>query len=200
MVEKLRPLLKRETDTNRIFTLLDHDHCLTKEAEAIPDTAAGLAEAKEIVHRLEETLHPRMPAAGLAAPQIGISKQVFIFSWDRSPQHLEAAINPSFQALNEEKNFGWEGCFSVPLALANVPRYQTILATYINPHNERVTYKLQGFAARVFQHEYDHLKGIENIHRADAKVKEFATPEELLTFIQEVKKGDVVNYIDPEKQ
>ncbi len=62
-------------EKNRIFTLLDHDHCLTKEAEAIPDTAAGLIEAREIIRRLEETLRPRMPAAGLAAPQIGISKE-----------------------------------------------------------------------------------------------------------------------------
>lgn len=181
---------------------LDQDltHCLTKEAEAIPDTATGLAEAREIVGRLEETLRPRMPAAGLAAPQIGISKQVFIFSWDRSPKHLEAAINPSFQALSEEKTFGWEGCFSVPLALANVPRYQAILATYTTPDNERVTYKLQGFAARVFQHEWDHLQGIQNIHRPDVDVKEFATSEEIMTFIQEVKKGDAAHYIEPEKQ
>ena len=178
----------------------DPNHCLTKEAEAIPDTAAGLAEAREIIRRLEETLRPRMPAAGLAAPQIGISKQVFIFSWDRSPEHLEAAINPSFQALNEEKIFGWEGCFSVPLALARIPRYQTILATYINRDGKEVTYKLQDFAARVFQHEYDHLQGIENIHRPDADVKEFATSEERMAFIQEIKKSDVANYTQPEKQ
>jgi peptide deformylase len=187
-------------DTMRIFTLGDPDHCLTKETEVIADTPAGLQEAREIVRRLEETLRPRMPAAGLAAPQIGISKQAFIFSWDRSLQHLEAAINPSFQALDEEKNFGWEGCFSVPFALANVPRYQTILATYTNRDGKRVTCKLQGFAARVFQHEYDHLQGIENIQRPDAKVREFKTRDDLMTFLKEVKKGDVVNYIKPEKR
>lgn len=187
-------------EKNRIFTLLDHDHCLTKEAEVIPNTAAGLAEAEEIVRCLEDALNPRMPAAGLAAPQIGISKTVFIFSWDRSLEHLEAAINPSFQALNEEKTFGWEGCFSVPLALAYVPRYQTIFATYTNAENERVTYKLQGFAARVFQHECDHLEGIENIHRPDADVKEFATSEEMMAFIQGVKKSDAINYLKPERQ
>lgn len=181
---------------------LDQDptRCLTKEAEAIPDTAAGHAEAREIIRRLEDALRPRMPAAGLAAPQIGISKQVFMFSWDRSPKHLEAAINPTFEAFDQEKRFGWEGCFSVPLALAKVPRYQTILATYTNSESKSVTYKLQGFAARVFQHEYDHLQGIENIHRPDADVKKFTTQEDLMLFIQEVKKGDIINYIEPEKQ
>lgn len=181
---------------------LDQDptHCLTKEAEAIPATAAGLVEAREIVRRLEETLRLRMPAAGLAAPQIGLSKAVFIFSWDRSPDHLEAVINPSFQALNEEKTFGWEGCFSVPFALANVPRYQTILATYMNRDGKRVIYKLQGFAARVFQHEYDHLQGIGNIHRPDANVKELPTSEGMMAFIQEIKKDDAAHYIEPEEQ
>ncbi len=181
---------------------LDQDptHCLTSGTEAIPDTAAGLIEAREIVRRLEETLRPRMPAAGLAAPQIGISKAVFIFSWDRSAEHLDTAINPSFQALGEEKIFGWEGCFSVPFALAYVPRFNAIVATYTNLENKRITYKLQGFAARVFQHEYDHLQGIENIHRPDANVKRFTTPEEMMRFIQDIRKSDAVNYIKPEKQ
>jgi peptide deformylase len=189
-----------ENKIKMIFTLDDHGHCLTKKAGAIANTLSGFLEAKEIIKDLEDALRPRMPAAGLAAPQIGISKTVFIFSWDRSLKHLEAAINPIFHPQDVEKNSGWEGCFSVPLALAYVPRYQTIIATYTNSDNERVTYKLQGFAARVFQHEYDHLQGIENIHRPDADVKKFATPEEMMAFIQDVKKSDTVNYISPERQ
>lgn len=189
-----------ENKTNTIFTLDDHNHCLTKKAEAIATTLSGFLEAKAIIEDLQETLHPHMPAAGLAAPQIGISKTVFIFSWDRSLKRLEAAINPIFHPQGAEKKSGWEGCFSVPLALAYVPRYQTILATYTNSDNERVTYKLQGFAARVFQHECDHLEGIENIHRPDADVKRFTTQEEMMAFIQEVKKKDTINYITPERQ
>jgi len=189
-----------ENKAKTILTLDDHNHCLTQKAKAIANTLSGFAEAQEIIKDLKSALYPHMPAAGLAAPQIGILKTVFIFSWDRSPEHLEAAMNPIFYPLGIEKNSGWEGCFSVPLALAYVPRYQNIFATYTNIDNERVTYKLQGFAARVFQHECDHLQGVENIHRSDAEVKEFTTLEEMVAFIEDIKKGDAVNYIKPEFQ
>lgn len=187
-----------ENKVKTILTLDDHDHCLTQKTEAVENTFSGFLEAKEIIKDLKNTLSPYMPAAGLAAPQIGILKTIFIFSWNRLPEHLEGVINPIFYPLGTEKNSGWEGCFSVPLALAYVPRYQNILATYTNIDDERVTYKLQGFAARVFQHECDHLQGIENIHRSDAEVKEFTTLEEMMAFIQDVKKDDAVNYIKPE--
>jgi len=95
-------------------------------------------------------------------------------------------------------SLGWEGCFSVPLALAEVPRHQTILATYTNLQGQPVTSILRGFAARVFQHEFDHLQGIENVQKMDAKIKNFTTQNELVEFITEVKRGDVVNYIKPE--
>jgi peptide deformylase len=172
--------------------------CLTTKAGIIPNTAEGRAKAIETIHYLEDALQPRMPAAGLAAPQINISERVFIFSWNRAPEHLEAVINPSFEPLDEEISLGWEGCFSVPLTLAHVPRHQNILATYTNRTGQQVKYILRGFAARVFQHESDHLDGLENIHRQDAQVKNFATLEELATFITEVKRGDAVNYIKPE--
>jgi peptide deformylase len=140
-----------------------------------------------------------MPAAGLAAPQIGISKRVMIFSWDRSREHLHGAINPSFQPIDNQQNFGWEGCFSVPLMLAHVPRYQNIKATYMTVDGQIEAYILSGFAARVYQHECDHLDGIENIHKADAQTRKFDSHEEVISFITEVKKGDQAHYIQPRK-
>ena len=184
---------------HKILDIVTLPHpCLTTKAKPIPNTLEGLQEAKEIIAKLTDTLRSRMPAAGLAAPQIGISAYVFIFSWDRTDTHLEAAINPSFEPIDTEMNLGWEGCFSVPLALAQVPRYQTILATYTNLQGQQVKYILRGFAARVFQHEFDHLEGIENIHKENAKIKNFTTHEKLVEFITEVKRSDVVNYIKPE--
>lgn len=140
-----------------------------------------------------------MPAAGLAAPQIGISKRVMIFSWDRSLKHLIGAINPSFQPLDDQMNFGWKGCFSVPLILAQVPRYHNIMTAYMTADGQQVTFILSGFAARVFQHECDHLDGIENIHKADAQIHKFNNDQELIAFITEVKKGDKAHYIQPQK-
>lgn len=151
---------------------------------------------------LKNTLKPLLPAAGLAAPQIGINQRVFLFSWDRSEEHQIAAINPSFTPLDQEKKLGWEGCFSIilgngPYQLANVPRYKKIKASYWNVNGQLTHLVLESFAARVFQHEYDHLEGIENIHRQDAEIKTFESREKLLAFMNEVKTQDKTNYIPP---
>ncbi len=159
--------------------------------------------AREIAQQLFVALQPFFPAAGLAAPQIGISKSVFIFSFDRDEKNLEVVINPSFEPIGDTKVEGWEGCFSAMLAdgsskLAKISRYERIRVQYLNLEGERQEKTLEGFASKVFQHEYDHLQGIENINRQDATVKEFSTKEEMLDFLQQVKKEDSLNYKKPD--
>ncbi len=153
--------------------------------------------AKEIAEKLFAALQPLLPAAGLAAPQIGISKSVFIFSFDRDPKNFEVVINPQFVPMSDEVIEGWESCFSVLLQMAKVPRYQTIKATFLNLNGEKVEKVLEGFAAKVFQHEYDHLQGVENIDRKDSLVKSFESREELIAYLQEVKKEDSTRYVKP---
>lgn len=155
---------------------------------------------QEIGDNLILALKPYMPAAGLAAPQIGVSKSVFIYSYDRSPENLELVVNPSFSPIGDHKVEGWEGCLSVILTvwqLAKVPRYEKIRVSYLNRNGEKVEKVLEGFAARVFQHEYDHLQGIVNIEREDAIIKEFDTKEDLHNFVQDVKKADSAHYKNP---
>lgn len=176
-------------------------HILKTKTEDIQIDELSLAQ--EIIDQLFSALKPYLPAAGLAAPQIGISKSVFIFSFDRDPNHLEGVINPSFSPVGDAKIEGWEGCFSIMLSngiwkLAKVPRYEKIQVQYLNVKGEKVEKLLEGFAAKVFQHECDHLQGIENIHREDAIVKDFPTKEEMLKFMQEVKKEDSLRYKKPE--
>lgn len=175
-------------------------HVLKMKTEEIQVDELPLA--KEIVKKLLGALQPYLPAAGLAAPQIGISKSVFIFSFDRDPNNLEGVINPCFTPIGESKIEGWEGCFSVMLSdgtwkLAKIPRYEEIRVQYINIEGERVEKILKGFGAKVFQHEYDHLQGIENIDRSDAIVKEFSSKEEAISFMQQVKKEDSLHYKKP---
>jgi peptide deformylase len=158
--------------------------------------------AREIAEKLFQALNPYLPAAGLAAPQIGISKSIFIYSYDRDPKNFEIVINPSFIPIGNEKIEGWEGCFSVILSdgiwkLAKIPRYEKIKAMYTNQNGEKVEKLLEGFASKVFQHEYDHLQGIESIERKDAIIKEFSTKNELLNFLQMVKKEDSARYKNP---
>lgn len=173
---------------------------LKRKTEAIePDE---LQMALEIGDKLFQALKPHLPAAGLAAPQIGISKSVFLYSYDRNPENLELVINPTFSPIGDHKIEGWEGCFSVILSdsiwqLAKVPRYEKIHVSYLNRNGEKIEKMLDGFAAKVFQHEYDHLQGIENIERSDAYIKEFDSRENLLAFLKNVKKEDSVHYKKP---
>lgn len=180
------------------------DHPLKKvlhqKTEEIKDDEWTLAQ--EIAEKLFFALKPYFPAAGLAAPQIGISKSIFIFSYDRDPDHLEAVINPTFIPLTGAQVSGWEACFSILLSdgiwkLAKIPRYETIKVSYFNLNGEKVEKILEGFAAKVFQHEYDHLQGITTIDRKDALIKTFESKEELLAYLQAVKKEDAIRYKKP---
>lgn len=175
-------------------------HVLKAKTEDIQTDELALA--KEIANKLFSALRPYFPAAGLAAPQIGISKSVFIFSFDRDPNNLEVVINPYFTPIVVTKIEGWEGCFSAILSdgtckIAKIPRHETIKVQYLNINGEKVEKLLEGFAAKVFQHEYDHLLGIENIDREDAVVADFTTREEMQHFMQQVKKEDSFRYKKP---
>lgn len=188
------------TEPMKIVTLgSSNADVLKTKAEAFQNTKEDLSKAKEIADKLFATLKPLMPAAGLAAPQIGISKAIFIYTYDRTPEHLEVAINPTFTPANEETVVEWEGCFSDVLSngaqeLAKIPRYKKIHATYLNLKGETISKDLEGFGAKVFQHEYDHLQGLINTERPNAIVKVFDNQEELNAFMKKVKEEDAKSY------
>jgi peptide deformylase len=103
---------------------------------------------------------------GLAAPQIYEPWRIIIIASRPTPRYphapeMEATImiNPSFHALSEAKEKDWEGCLSIPGIRAQVPRYKQIAVDYTNLQSETVKQHYDGFVARVFQHEYDHLNG-----------------------------------------
>lgn len=174
-------------------------HILHQKAIDISSDEFSLAE--EIADKLIRALTPLMPAAGLAAPQLGINRSVFIYSYDRNPRHLEVVINPTFQPISNEQIIGWEACFSVVYEgnwmLAQVPRYEKIQVKFFNLKGEKIKRVLDGFAAKVFQHEYDHLQGVECINHPQAVVKNFSSKGEMDSFLQAVKKEDAQRYIKP---
>lgn len=106
-------------------------------------------------------------AAGMAANQWGIRKRIFIFTPQGSDDahSMEVMINPSYVPLHKDNetqfslSAAYEGCFSVPLATGIVNRFETIAAVYFNPAGERIERVMEGWEARVFQHETDHLDG-----------------------------------------
>jgi peptide deformylase len=106
-------------------------------------------------------------AAGMAANQWGIKKRVFIFTPEGSEEgkKLEIMINPSYvphiqpNEIEPKLVAAYEGCFSIPLTVGTVNRYEAIIATYYTPAGEKIDRVMEGWEARVFQHETDHLNG-----------------------------------------
>jgi peptide deformylase len=109
--------------------------------------------------------------AGLAAPQIGVSLRVVIFGTDdpaaRNPRYPDqdpvprtVLINPVLTALSDEMEEGWEGCLSVPGLRAVVPRYRRLQYAGLDAQGKTIDRVVEGFHARVVQHECDHLDGI----------------------------------------
>jgi peptide deformylase len=193
---KALPIITVRNDSNKLLT--------TKTTAVNIDSEQEMAVAKEIIQALKDTLRPLLPAAGLAATQIGYSKSIFIFSWDRTEANLQVAINPTYTPIGDVKESRWEGCFSTilgcsPIAIAYVPRYVKIKAEYYNEEGKKITQILTNFAAKVFQHEYDHLQGYVNTQLDNIETKSFNTQGEMISFMGKVKKHDQTHYIAPEE-
>jgi peptide deformylase len=122
------------------------------------------------LHALLTDMHETMEAlngAGLAAPQIGVSLQVVIFGVSRNPRYPQAEpvpytvlINPTLEPLSDEMEEGWEGCLSVPGMRGLVPRYVRLRYRGYDQYGQPIDRSVEGFHARVVQHEVDHLNGI----------------------------------------
>ncbi len=105
--------------------------------------------------------------AGLAAPQIGIDLQVVIFGSDEfNPRYPDAPVvprtvllNPVITPLGTDEEDGWEGCLSVPGLRGLVPRFSHIRYTGFDQYGGPIDRTVDGFHARVVQHECDHLIG-----------------------------------------
>jgi peptide deformylase len=105
--------------------------------------------------------------AGLAAPQIGVDLQLVIFgSNDRNPRYPDrpvvpptVLINPVITPIGDAEEEDWEGCLSVPGLRGVVPRWAHIRYTGFDQYGDVIDRTVQGFHARVVQHECDHLWG-----------------------------------------
>ena len=105
--------------------------------------------------------------AGLAAPQIGVSRRVVIFEVQSNPRYPEAEavprtilINPVLEPLGDEMEDGWEGCLSVPGLRGLVSRHKKLRYTGFDENGQPIDRTVSDFHARVVQHECDHLDGI----------------------------------------
>lgn len=124
----------------------------------------------DALHLLVTDLLDTMRAAhgaGLAAPQIGVDLQVVIFGSDeRNPRYPDrplvprtVLVNPTITPLGQDEESDWEGCLSVPGLRGVVPRWARIRYTGWDAFGDPIDRRVDGFHARVVQHECDHLWG-----------------------------------------
>ena len=124
------------------------------------------AELRELLADMRDTM-AHQNGAGLAAPQIGAGLRVVIFGVKANPRYPQAEdvpdtvlINPVIEPLGPEMVEDWEGCLSVPGMRGWVPRHERIRYSGFDEKGARFERTVQGFHARVVQHECDHLDGI----------------------------------------
>jgi len=140
------------------------DPLLFRVAE--PVMAFGTPELQTLIADMFDTM-AALNGAGLAAPQIGISKRVVIFGIEHNPRYPDAEpvpttvlINPEIEFLTDDREDGWEGCLSVPGMRGLVGRYTRLRYRGFDAEGIPIDREASGFHARVVQHECDHLDGI----------------------------------------
>jgi peptide deformylase len=134
---------------------------LRKKAQKVNDFGSEL---QELIDDMITTLHT-YSGAGLAAPQVNENKQVILVEYGSDenediPPVLYVAVNPKITRFSKELVTGAEGCLSIPGLMGEVERAQEILVDAQDRHGETLKLKLNGWTARIFQHEIDHLNGI----------------------------------------
>lgn len=140
------------------------DPRLLRVAEPIHDF--DTAALHQLIADMFETMRA-VNGAGLAAPQIGVNLQLVIFGFSQNARYPNAPevpetvlINPQITPLGDEQEEGWEGCLSVPGLRGMVPRWRRLRYTGFDQFGQVIDREVEGFHARVVQHECDHLQGI----------------------------------------
>ena len=123
-------------------------------------------ELRKLIADMRDTMDA-YDGAGLAAPQIGVNLRVMIFGVESNPRYPDAEevpmtvlVNPEFDVLDDLMASGWEGCLSVPGMRGIVTRPDFIVYRGYDETGMLIEREAEGFHARVFQHEFDHLNGV----------------------------------------
>jgi peptide deformylase len=117
---------------------------------------------QKLVDDMIETMH-EYHGVGLAAPQIHEGLRVFVALLDEDPDaksEATAIINPEIVPNTSDTREGWEGCLSIPDIRGMVPRFTDITVSAFDRKGKKIELRLKDFAARVAQHETDHLDGV----------------------------------------
>ena len=134
--------------------------------KSLPVSRFNTKELAELLQDMRDTM-AHLNGAGLAAPQIAVPLRVVIFGVTANPRYPDVEpvpdtvlINPVLTPLASEEEEGWEGCLSVPGMRGWVPRVRRLKYSGFDEHGKPFERDVEGFHARVVQHEVDHLDGV----------------------------------------
>ncbi|KTC64737.1 polypeptide deformylase [Legionella adelaidensis] len=177
----MRPLLEKKNPI------------LRQKAEPVDPAEIGAPWLKDLIAELFEVMKEQ-GAVGVAAPQIGVSKRVIVFSSAYTKRRKieknipdTALINPTIRILTDEKERGFEGCLNCGELRGEVARFYEIEYSGLDEQGNLVNKKATDLEARILQHEVDHLDGILFLDRV-ADPKNIMTLEELQKLVSQTNK------------
>lgn len=143
---------------------------LRTPAEPVDQTRLSAPEFQSLIDDMFETML-EAGGVGLAAPQLGIGLQLFVYAvidpdaeaesdGEEQPPELKVLINPAIDPRPGELVYDWEGCLSIPDLRGLVPRHPAVRVHASDRDGRALGYRAEGYEARIIQHEYDHLNGV----------------------------------------
>ena len=161
------------------------DPILRQVAKVVQPSEISSKKFQVLVRNLLSTVEGE--GDGLAAPQIGVLKRVFVMNFEPGKKELcnfVIVINPQILHKSDDMKKEGEGCLSIPGIMGIVPRHRMIDVSYTGFSGKIVKQQLCDYVARIFQHEYDHLDGILYIDRVENKAREIMTEEQYLKLLE----------------
>ncbi len=132
-------------------------------ARAVPAGELAGGEVQQLIDDMIDTMRDAQ-GVGLAAPQLGVERQVFVYEAQAGETHeavpLRVVVNPMLTPLAGEPVQDWEGCLSIPDLRGLVPRHPQVRVRGLDREGAPQDFVAAGFEARVVQHEFDHLNGV----------------------------------------
>lgn len=135
---------------------------LRERARALDKSDLRSALVQKLIDDMIDTMH-EYHGVGLAAPQVHERLRLFVALLDEEPDaktEPTVLVNPEIAPVAGDTEEGWEGCLSIPDVRGMVPRHTDITVRALDRHGKRFELRLKKFAARVAQHETDHLDGV----------------------------------------
>lgn len=166
----------------------DGDPVLRKKADEVQEGEFDTDELKALVRDMSDTLRTTEYGVAIAAPQIGVSKRIFVVRGFIVAHKLRkeegadsipdaAFINPTITRASRKKERFEEGCLSVPKKFGTIVRSEKVEVSARTPDGTAFEVKAEGLLAEIFQHEIDHLNGVLFIDEAeDVYIHEPTTP------------------------